>query len=313
MNFFYDYFISILFIIFLIFLITKIYKNNSLDNFTSTGSSDIINPTSTGLNIDMEITPLSLSNVIAYYPSNNTNIIYNNNNIVNSWIDSIGYKNHMNLTISSNDLIIDNTHQYPMINFINPSSFIKSSQPTEIIEQITGFMAIVNVRSLDRYNYLFSPLDERENLSFRSFGYGDNIGGDGNNDDLQSYGYVYYNGNCVYDSDPNSGRSISKVILNNQDVYIVYVNFKNLTKTNLPYKLLDSSQNPTTNSHIVLGTQNRSRGILGLIGDLILFNNYHTTQDQIYMEGFLAKKWGLSNKLNVDHLFYNVITPTRSL
>jgi hypothetical protein len=288
---FYDYFISLFFFIFLVFLITKIYKNNSLEKFELINSSDINNLSY--LNIKMDIIPMSLPNVIAYYPSDDQNIITNNNKVI-LWLDSINYENNLNLSVNSNNLNIDNTNIYPMVNFPNGESFIKSNQPTKVINQITGFMAIVKVNYNNRYNYLFSPFDEKTNLSFRSFG--SSPEGDNNENDLQKYGYLYYNGTCVYDT-INNKQQIYNVDLT-QDIFIVYINFQNLNNSTSPFIIPDEGTN------ITLGSTFMERGFIGSIGDIILFNNKHTTKDQIYMEGYLAKKWKLQDKLDENHIFY---------
>ena len=83
------------------------------------------------------------------------------------WIDNINYQLNFKLNISSNNLSIDNTYQYPMIKFPTNTSFIKTSNMTN---DIGGFIAVVNL--LDKeYNYLYSPINENSNLNFKFIGY----------------------------------------------------------------------------------------------------------------------------------------------
>jgi hypothetical protein len=214
------------------------------------------------------------------------------NNIIVTWIDDINYQPNLNLNISSINLNVYKIYNYPMVKFSTNTSFIKT---LETINNIGGFIAVVKVSNND-INYLYSPIDENSELSFKYIGY---ILGEYNNDDLQfqSNGSVYYNGTCVYNkTDQSEVKQFIGETVNN--LVIVYVNFKNLNIENLS---------------ITLGSTFMNKGFRGLIGDFIVFNKNHTKEDQIYMEGYLAKKWNMINKLNVNHLFYNPIIASQEV
>ena len=101
-------------------------------------------------------------------------------------------------------------------------------------------------------------------------------------------GLVAINGTTVYDY--NQSPNMLTTMNNTNNYVIIYVKFSN---TN-------------ANRYITpFFGYNGPYSFMGSIGDFVLFNQNHTNNDRQMLEGYLAKKWGLSNKLPTNHPYYN--------
>jgi len=243
--------------------------------------SGYFNTSNVGLNtvsIPINIKPSLLQNVISWYDPNKT--ILNNNQVV-TWQNQV-ITNPLDLTANGLITTYNYTSNLKLLYLYNGNSNLTSIKSTNIY----GFICfIIFQNNYQTPSYLFKS---SSNLYFRRGRVNNTISFNDTLDiDWGVGGILALNGK-IYDQDDTrtDGGNNSLYYDNTDTPVILYVKFPN-----------------PVNTTITINYNTESSGTIGYIGDFIFLNS-HTINDQQMIEGYLAIKYNLQNKLPNTHPYY---------
>ena len=226
-------------------------------------------------------------NNLPNYGINNTMAWFDPNNIRMSNLSVIGWFSDYSMTNIGGSLKVTSmSSSEQMLSFIATNSYIGTAYPI----LVGGFIAVIYFKDngYSGNDYLFNS-NINGSITVRYLRTFTKSTGSNTTDFYYGIsGLVAINGTTVYDY--NQSPNMLTTMNNTNNYAIIYVKFSNLN----------------ANRYITpFFGYNGPYSFMGSIGDFVLLNQNHTNNDRQMLEGYLAKKWGLTSKLPINHPYYN--------